>query len=149
MRAQGRVKIIINTLRLNKNISDHFFEGITLNKSAEALLNKDFEDYWLENYDLRLGQALINYDLIPDGNIWNREEVNWLLDNGYFDVEDICFWGRNYDKEGNKLPKVEFILLRDLTLDHIIAIKKFLKGRLRSINKDHLKYFNKRIKEKI
>lgn len=32
------------------------------------------------------------------------------------------FWGRNYDKDMNKLPETEYILIKDLDTDHIKAI---------------------------
>lgn len=61
-------------------------------------------------------------------------------------IEDQT-WGRAFDKNNNRLPKIEYIKLKDLSLDHIKNIKKYYKGRLDKLNSDYLKYFNKRIKE--
>jgi len=53
------------------------------------------EKTWLENSDLRFGQLLCNLRLIPsleiENHIWNVEEDNWLVDNGYCKIEDIQF----------------------------------------------------------
>jgi len=38
------------------------------------------------------------------------------------EIRDGFIWGRNYDKDMNKLPETEYIALKDLTTEHIKAI---------------------------
>jgi hypothetical protein len=78
--------------------------------------------YWKENPDQRIGQVLINLGLIPDNlKIWMDEESDILLDQE-LSPEEVLFWGRNYDKDNNLLDHTEYILIKDLTSDHINAI---------------------------
>ena len=103
---------------------------------------------WLENPDLRLGQLLINNGLAPDlGSLWNVEEDDWLISEDYCNIEDVKFWGRNYDKDMNRLSQTEFVLLKDLTTDHIKAIIKFFADQGKIVNQQYGEYFNKRILE--
>jgi len=34
----------------------------------------------------------------------------------------VMEWGKNYDKEGNRLPETQYVLIKDLDIDHIYAI---------------------------
>lgn len=144
MRRPERIPIISKLIRLNKNISDHYFEGIYHNKTIRSLMNKNFEDYWKDNPDQRLGQVMYNLDLISD-KVYQREEVDWLIGNKYIKPEEILFWGNNYDKDMNLLPETKYILLKDLTTNHIKNIIKYFKDRNKNINPMYLEYFNKRI----
>lgn len=49
--------------------------------------------------------------------VYNDEIVNLIED-----IREQFLWGRNYDKDNNLLKETEYILLKDLTTDHIIAI---------------------------
>jgi len=42
------------------------------------------------------------------------------------DIREQFLWGKNYDKDNNRLPKTEFILLKDLNSSHIVNIIKYL-----------------------
>jgi len=78
--------------------------------------------YWYDNPDQRIGQVLINLNLIPDSvDIWMDEDYKILIDQG-IPPREILFWGRNYDKDMNLLPKTEFLLIKDMETDHIKAI---------------------------
>jgi hypothetical protein len=63
-----------------------------------------FITYWKENYDMRVGQALINFGIIPDNfSAWNDEESDILKDQG-LPPEEYLFWGSIYDKDMNPIP---------------------------------------------
>jgi len=102
---------------------------------------------WTKYPEYRLGQLLYNMDLLTNDSSYHIEEDNWLINNNYFDYEDIKFWGINFDINNNQLPQTEYKLLKDLTTDHIKNIIKFSKDNNSKINDNYLKYFNKRINE--
>ena len=153
MRNKNRIKIVLD-LMLNKEILLHF-----LNTSSQKLIDdlynnwEEIKEEWLKYPDCRLGQLLVNLNLIPSKNIehiiWNIEEDRWLIDNGYIKFEDIKFWGINYYKNGKKRKTTKFKLLRDLDNDHIQNIIKFFEkyNSLDKLNKPYLEYFNNKINE--
>ena len=153
MRNKLRVSIVLD-LMLNKEILLHF-----LNTSSQKLIDdlynnwEEIEEEWLKYPDCRLGQLLVNLNLIPSKNIehiiWNIEEDDWLIKNGYCNIEDIKFWGVNYYKNGKQRKSTKYKLLKDLDNDHIQNIIKFFEkyNTLDFLPKDYLKYFNKRINE--
>lgn len=86
------------------------------------------EKQWLENPDLRFSQILVNLNYIPNApGLWYyEEEYDILIDQGA-EPRDVLYWGKNYDKDENLLPETEYILIKDLTTDHIKGIFKFIK----------------------
>lgn len=147
MRDPRRIPIVLKFFRENPVQLSMFLFSDKLTKSPE--LTKEFEKFWKKYPDLRLGQALININLIPDGQAWFKEEVDWLLDMNYLDVGDIMFWGINYYKNGNLRKTTKYKLLRDLDTDHIKNIVKLFKdiNALDKLHKRYLNYFNNRINE--
>ena len=80
--------------------------------------SETFITYWKENYDMRVGQALINFDIIPDNfSAWNDEERDILRDQG-LPPEEYLFWGSIYDKDMNPIPKIQR-LIKNMDTDHI------------------------------
>ena len=153
MRNKNRIQIVLD-LMLNKEILLHF-----LNTSSQKLIDdlynnwEEIEEEWLKYPDCRLGQLLVNLNLIPSKNIehiiWNIEEDDWLIKNGYCNIEDIKFWGVNYYKNGKQRKTTKFKLLRDLDINHIKNIIIFFEkyNSLDKLNKEYLEYFNKRIND--
>ena len=153
MRNKLRVSIVLD-LMLNKEILLYF-----LNTSSQKLIDdlynnwEEIEEEWLKYPDCRLGQLLVNLNLIPSKNIehiiWNIEEDDWLIKNGYCNIEDIKFWGVNYYKNGKQRKTTKFKLLRDLDINHIKNIIIFFEkyNSLDKLNKEYLEYFNKRIND--
>ena len=153
MRNKNRIQIVLD-LMLNKEILLHF-----LNTSSQKLIDdlynnwEEIKEEWLKYPDCRLGQLLVNLNLIPSKNIehiiWNIEEDDWLIQNGYCNIEDIKFWGINYYKNGKKRKTTKFKLLRDLDINHIKNIIIFFEkyNSLDKLNKEYLEYFNNKINE--
>ena len=153
MRNKNRIQIVLD-LMLNKEILLHF-----LNTSSQKLIDdlynnwEEIKEEWLKYPDCRLGQLLVNLNLIPSKNIehiiWNIEEDDWLIKNGYCNIEDIKFWGINYYKNGKQRKTTKFKLLKDLDIDHIQNIIKFFEDNniLHKLNKEYLEYFNNKINE--
>lgn len=83
-----------------------------------------------------------NYVMIDGGFSYNRYSGD-LKRGTIFDLmEDIreqFIWGKNYDENNNRLPKTEWILLKDMTTSHISGVLRYFTERLRpeqSISKD-------------
>lgn len=153
MRNKERVPLVLDIINWFNFIQNN--TGLSkLDENLSIIVNniKDNEDkikeYWLDCPDLRLGQLLIIKGFAPDqlGSLWYIEEDDWLIKEDYCNIEDIKFWGRNYDKDMNRLSCTEYVLLKNLTTDHIEAIIKYFKDIGRDINPEYLKYFKERIK---
>ena len=150
MRNKNRIQIVLD-LMLNKEILLHF-----LNTSSQKLIDdlynnwEEIKEEWLKSPDQRFGQLLSNLGLVSkeiENHIWNIDEDDWLIQNGYCNIEDIKFWGVNYYKNGKKRKTTKFKLLKDLDIDHIRNIIIFFEkyNSLDKLNKEYLEYFNKRI----
>lgn len=150
MRNKLRISIILD-LMLNKETLLHFLNKAS-QKTIDIIYNhwERLEKEWIKCPDYRFGQLLSNLDLVPkdiEDIIWNIEEDDWLVTNGYCNIEDIKFWGINYYKNDKKRKTIKFKLLKDLDVDHIKNIIKWFKDQnmLHKLNKEYLEYFNKRI----
>jgi hypothetical protein len=66
--------------------------------------------------------------------IGNPELRTDNLSNVIESVREQFVWGRNYDKENNRLDKTEYILLKNLDTDHIVAILKYFTEKLKIEN---------------
>jgi hypothetical protein len=110
----------------------------------EDLLNSPltyakFREYWKENPDQRIGQVLINLNLIPDNmRIWLDEESDILIDQG-IPPEECLYWTSMYDKEDNLLEKPITRLIKDLEPNHI---KKILKMCYPKLSENYRKAFD-------
>ncbi len=160
MRNKNRIPIILKLLFQNKILSK-FLGDYPENKYIKCGYAKRLhenwdliEKTWLENPDLRFGQLLCVLRLVPDidieNHIWNIEEDDWLINNNYLQFEDVKFWGSIYNEHNVRQEEVKFILLKDLTDSHIEGIIKWFKNQnsLDQINKQYLKYFNKRLNDR-
>ena len=120
MRRPERIPIFLEKIDTRK-LSErwHILEALL---ELDPEMKDNVEDYWKKDPDQRYGQVLINLQYVPDDIvIWNDEEDSILRSQGIPERE-YKFWGRNFDKDMNKLPKTEWILIKDLTTDHIQAI---------------------------
>lgn len=142
MRNKERIEKIMNFFEGNKEALSKF----TNIENVDYLIKHwpAIEQEWEENPDYRMGQLLINMELIPDGKAWFEEENDWLIEEGYFKFEELHWWGQSYDRDMNRIP-TRMVLLSELTTDHIRGIIKYFKNSERNLNERYLEYFNKRI----
>ena len=155
MRNSKRIPICLKLLFQNKIL--HHFLNTKVTKKVELLsiLHQNWElieKKWNNNPDQRFGQLLSNVNLVDkeiENHIWNIEEDDWLIQNGYCNIEDIKFWGINYYKNGKQRKTTKFILLKDLDINHIKNIIIFFEkyNSLDKLNKPYLEYFNNKINE--
>ena len=89
-----------------------------------------------------------DYYMIDGGNDYVRKSVNkkemkdlCIYSNGSFETDRFLLWGRNYDKNMKRLPKTEFVPIKDLNTDHIWAILLTLPN----INKEYRKVMEEEI----
>lgn len=152
MRIKERIPIILDIFFNDPLILQQFIE-LELYETMELYSNwKKIKEEWLEEPDLRFGQLLVNMNLIPYmSKCWFYEEDDWLIEKGYLKLEDIKFWGRNYDENNNKLPKTEFILLKNLTTEHIKNIIAYFggRGKFKAKSPRYYEYFKERLKKSI
>ena len=152
MRNSKRISICLKLLFQNK-ILYHFLGTDTSGLAKKLHENWNLiEKEWLKSPDQRFGQLLSNLGLVSkeiENHIWNIDEDDWLIQNGYCNIEDIKFWGVNYYKNGKQRKTTKFKLLRDLDINHIKNIIIFFEkyNSLDKLNKEYLEYFNKRINE--
>lgn len=150
MRNKLRIPIICNYFH-QVEILQNF-----LKDSSQKDINRIYNTYttimleWNKSPDQRWGQLLSNLGLVSkdvENHIWNIEEDDWLIKNGYCNIEDVKFWGINYYKNGKKRKSTKYKLLKDLDDEHIQNIIKFFEkyNALDQLPKDYLEYFNSKI----
>ncbi len=145
MRRPERIPIVLELINWDRFLTEMIGTNEHLPVISENLPRIIKE--WYAAPDLRLGQLLINMGLLPDiGRLWMVEEVDWLVINNYCNFEDINFWGRDFNKDGRRIDKTEYILLKDLTDDHIENILRWFVTRGGRLNSDYEKYFIERLK---
>lgn len=89
-----------------------------------------------------------DYYMIDGGNDYVRKSVNkeemknlCIYSDGSFETDRFLLWGRNYDKNMKRLPKTEFVPIKDLNTDHIWAILLTLPN----MNKEYRKVMEEEI----
>ena len=155
MRNPNRIPIVLEIFKKDLKACIDFLGPHSIFLVVELKIKLlEIEKQWLENPDQRLGQLLCNMRLITnidtENKIWNIEEDVWLINNGYCNIEDIKFWGVNYDIDGNKLDKPYYKLLKDLDNNHIENIIKYFRenGAQDKIDKNYLRYFKERLNDR-
>ena len=148
MRPKERIKIFLDlidweVLAERWDIDKHLINAIL---DSKGKLSKSLTTHWLKEYDLRFGQMLINFQFVPDKlKIWCDEEDNILADQG-IPKREFMLWGRNDDKDGNQLPNIERILIKDMTTDHIEAILRDIANHRMNIRNDYKELFEEELK---
>lgn len=90
MREPNRIPVILKFFRENPaQLSMYLFDS-KLHKTPE--LDDEVEKEWIKYPDLRLGQLLVILNKIKDGPIFNREETKWLIEHGYFKINNSERW---------------------------------------------------------
>jgi len=150
-RQAKRIPIVLNLINWIEFIKDNITEELSELDFKEliehiTLNTESISNCWEHHPDWRLGQLLINQGYIKDDvKLCTIEEDQWLIDNGYCNIEDIKFWSRTRDKYDNLLPSTEFILLKDLDDANISAILDWFDEHNKTLNEDYKEYFEKRI----
>jgi hypothetical protein len=124
-------KVDIPLLSLRWNINDGLLLDILGWDNSDI-----FKPYWKENPDQRIGQVLINLELVPDNMfIWNDEESDILKDQGIA-PEEYLYWGSIYDKYMNRIS-LTHKLIKDLDSEHISAIYQYMFKNGKELSQDY------------
>lgn len=150
MRNPQRIDIVLSKINFDQFILSNS-NNLTA-QSAEILAEKIEGDIdkirteWRKYPDLRLGQLLIIKGYVPDNyRMFNVEEDDWMIENGICSIQDIKFWGNNYDINRNRLTETVYILLKDMNDGHVQAIIDLEDSGMMRVRKDYLDYFKSRL----
>ena len=130
MRNKERIDLFLNLIDVKKVLDIYFKKDTSISEEikqthTQKILEKyeEIRKYWKLHSDLRFSQVLVNMKVIPNYEgfwyYWEEEEI--LLKLG-IEPREFLFWGRNYDKDMNQLPKTEYLLIKNMKTDHIKAI---------------------------
>ena len=93
MRSKNRIKPVLKVFKTRKILIEFLMKHLVQLSPGQLTLDDmlrmsvaetfkipdSFEDFWLNNPDLRMGQGLIENDLLPDtGELFYVEETDWL-----------------------------------------------------------------------
>lgn len=134
MRVKNRIPIVFELIENDENklkFLKYLFPNV-INELFSDIVKKwnenkeKIEKLWLDNPDLRLTQVLVNTGILVNypGFWYHKEEISFIVSEELLEPREILFWGQNYDKDMNRLPKTNFILIKDMSKDHIAAILK-------------------------
>lgn len=110
----------------------------------------EFYEFWLENPDLRLIQALICFRagvLMVDEHYFSTEDIDYFMGFQGEKQENVKYWGSNYKENGKRRKNTKWVLLKELDTDHIINIVTDVSLGKYTISEMTMNYFKKRIKE--
>jgi len=127
MRLKKRIDPFLEKIDLEKLLKRWFpnWEPSTLNVVVNefGIRKEELTTFWKNEYDLRFSQLLINYNLIPNvPGFWYMDEEDEILIAQGHTPADVMYWGRNFDKNMVRLERTEWILIKDMTTDHIQAV---------------------------
>lgn len=116
---EGQMTTILDeifNLQIPENQLDIIVDNIY--DSWDFILNE-----WKNNPDWRFTQVLVNLEFIPNyPGMWYYTEESEILVSLGIDAREYLLWGKNYDKDMNRLPETQYALIKDLETDHIKSI---------------------------
>ena len=148
MRPKERIPIFIKYINIRKLIVGWFANEkipcFSMNKAIKEITTKILylKQYWDDNPDLRFSQVLVSTGVLPNiaGTWYYDEELAILLNQGC-KIREVMLWGRNKDEKGDRLLKTEWILLQDMSDDHIKAILDDVKTKKYKLGDQYLTMF--------
>lgn len=167
MRQPRRIAIILKALEEKENkkkILEYWFtppEGVQLEFNS-AINNIDkiindwikeetkFQNFWANNTDLRLPQALINYGILPNypGFYYHLEDEDSVISSKILTAEEILFWGNNYDKDNNLLPETRWVRVDEMNTGHLEAIVDLYDAEKMKVSEVYIEMFKKELKQR-
>lgn len=84
------------------------------------MIDGGFEDYYRYSHPDMKDK---NIDFIKEDSIENLIK----------DIREQFTWGRNYTKDGKLLDKTEWLLLKDISNDHLKGLIKYWKSKMDSL----------------
>lgn len=72
-----------------------------------------------------LSAGIGGYFRTGDSGKMEEAEIKEIIE----DIRNSFTWGKNYDKDNNRLPKTQFALLKDLDSSHLCGILSYLNNK--------------------
>ena len=119
-----------------------------INNLVESIKsNLDYIEYvWWENPTKSLIMLLANEDFLLDFEVNNNIDAEiFLIEKEICNFEELNFWCRRVDENGNKLPEKEWVPLHKLSNPHIKRILALCNSNWADLPKEYKSYFNKRV----
>ena len=149
MRTPKRLRFLYKFFRKKKNFKMYLRDIVCLESKNEIehwceVFYSNFKDikiYHQVNSQLRFSQVLQGCRLYKEG-FWYYIEDDIMLMKLGAEPREVLFWGNNYSEKGNRLKKTNWILIKDMSTEHIKAV---LDGNFTN-NLMYLKAFNNELK---
>ena len=134
MRIRERIPNFLDKL-CPKLLHDLFLSWFGTNfEETELKICKDrckIKKFWIANHNLRFSQVLVNMGYIENlPGAWYYLEDDVCLQLIGIPDRDCLFWGQGYDKDMNRLPETNWILIKNMSEDHIRAVIAYMGERL-------------------
>lgn len=126
MRVRERIPKFID--RINEQFIHEVFLSLFKTNFEESELKvvkskRKIKKYWMANHDLRFTQVLVNMGFVENfPGFWYYIEDEGILLSVGVPAREVFYWGQNYDKDMNKLEQTNWILIKDMSTDHIETI---------------------------
>ena len=148
MRTPKRLRFLYKFFKSKKNFKMYLRDVVRLESKNEIKhwcevfyeKFKDIKIYHKTYPHLRFSQILQRYNLYKKG-FWFFIEDDIMLMK-FAEPREVLYWGNNYSVKGNKLKKTNWILIKDMSTEHIKAV---LNGNFTN-NLVYLKTFNDELK---
>lgn len=79
----------------------------------------------------------------------NVENLSLASDAPHKEIREKLKWGRSYDALGNRLPETEWVLIKDLTQDHLGALIVYTKGDKIFVNEKQYRLQEQGLQEEV
>ncbi len=86
----------------------------------------DFKIKEIEGIEYMIDGGQQDYIRASEKGILEKGEIKDLI----LDIRQQFTWGKNFDKNNNRLPETQYILLKDLDTDHILNILSYFTNNL-------------------
>lgn len=104
------------------------FEEIELKICKEK---RKIKKFWIANNNLRFSQVLINMGYLDNiTGTWYYIEDDDLLIRSGCEPREVIYWGQNFDVDMNRLPKTNWILIKNMTSEHVKSVIAFMGEKL-------------------
>ena len=149
MRTIKRLRFLYKFFSKKKNFKMYLRDIVNIESANE--IKAWSENFYLCFYELkklhkehpylRFSQILQHMGLYKEG-FWYYIEDDIMLMKLGVEPREVLYWGNNYSAKGNRLKKTNWILIKDMSTQHIKAV---LDGNFTN-NLVYLKAFNNELK---
>lgn len=126
MRNKVRIENFLNKVNINHLINDIWkLTDIDIKNIIDNI--PLIKEKWHDMPDLRFSQILIRLNFIPNSfGFWYYYEEDDILKLQGYKPRDYKFWGNIYNKDGELLPETNYILVKNMNIDHM---QKLIDGK--------------------